>query len=68
MSFDLCNQSLALCRKYSRPFWAKALKLARLYGWQPMGTRLMPGYDFPETGDFVLARLLFRCLPNKNAS
>jgi hypothetical protein len=39
-----------------------------LYGWQPAGTRLMPGYDFPEPGDFVLARLLFRRLPNKNAS
>jgi len=48
MSYDLCNPSLALCKKYSRQFWAKALELARLYGWHPAGTRLRPKYENPE--------------------
>jgi hypothetical protein len=46
MSFDLYNPTLALCRKFSRQFWAKALELARLYGWHPLGTRPTPGLDF----------------------
>lgn len=50
MSYDLYNPSLALYRKFSRQFWAKALELARLYGWQPMGTRPTPGVDFYKLG------------------
>ena len=50
MSYDLLNPSIALCRKFSRQFWAKALELARLYGWQPLGTRPMPGIDFSKLG------------------
>jgi len=46
LSYDLLNPSLALCRKFSRQFWAKALELARLYGWQPLGTSPRPGVDF----------------------
>lgn len=38
MSFELVNQSTEICRTFSRQTWAKALELARLYGWQPMGT------------------------------
>jgi len=38
MSYDLSNPSTNISRKYSTQFWTKALKLARLYGWQPMGT------------------------------
>jgi hypothetical protein len=38
MSFELVHQSTKICRTFSRQFWAKALELARLYGWQPMGT------------------------------
>ncbi len=38
MSYDLYNQSTSISRKYSKQFWAKALELARLYGWQPMET------------------------------
>jgi hypothetical protein len=50
MSYDLVNPSIALCRKFSRQFWVKALELARLYGWQPLGTRPMPGVDFSKLG------------------
>jgi hypothetical protein len=50
MSYDLLNPSIALCRKFSRQFWAKALELARLYGWQPLGTRPMPGVDYSRLG------------------
>jgi hypothetical protein len=50
MSYELHNLSTALSRKFSRPFWAKALELARLYGWQPMGTCLTPGVDFHKLG------------------
>ena len=50
MSYDLFNPSIALCRKFSRQFWAKALELARLYGWQPLGTRPTPGLDFSKLG------------------
>jgi hypothetical protein len=38
MSFNFHNQSTGICRTYSRQFWAKALELAQLYGWKPMGT------------------------------
>ena len=38
MSYELVNQSTEVCRKFSKQFWAKALELAKLYGWQPKGT------------------------------
>lgn len=46
MSFELVNQSTEICRTFSRQFWAKALELARLYGWEPMGTLPPSIYDF----------------------
>jgi hypothetical protein len=49
MSYELYNLSTALCRKFSRQFWAKALELARLYDWQPLGTCLMAGADFHKS-------------------
>jgi len=50
MSYNLFNPSNTLCRKFSRQFWIKALELARLYGWQPLGTRPPPGVDFYKLG------------------
>jgi len=50
MSYELVNPSTAEYSKFSRQFWAKALELARLYGWQPMGTRLAPKCNFPAAG------------------
>jgi hypothetical protein len=50
MSYDLYNPSIALGRKFSRQFWAKALELARSYGWQPVGTRPSAEFDFCELG------------------
>jgi hypothetical protein len=38
MSYELVNQTTEICRTFSRQFWSKALELARLYGWRPMGT------------------------------
>ncbi len=46
MSYELFNPSTTICRKFSRQHWAKALELARLYGWQPMGTRPPSMVDF----------------------
>jgi hypothetical protein len=46
MTYELFNPSTSICRKFSRQFWAKALELAELYGWQPMGTQLTPIHDF----------------------
>ncbi len=46
MSYEFVNQSTEICRKFSRQCWAKALELAQLYGWQPMGTCPPPQYDF----------------------
>lgn len=46
MSYELFSQSTELCRKFSRQSWAKALELARVYGWKPMGTRPPSIYDF----------------------
>lgn len=46
MSFELVNQSTEISRKFSRQSWAKALELARSYGWQPRGTQAPPGMDF----------------------
>lgn len=46
MSFELVNQSTEICRTFSRQCWTKALELARLYGWRPMGTLPPSIYDF----------------------
>src|SRR6266498_363908 len=40
MSYELVNRTTEVSRKFSRQSWPKALELARLYGWRPMGTRL----------------------------
>jgi hypothetical protein len=40
MTIELVNTYTSLSRMYSREFVGKALELARLYGWRPMGTRL----------------------------
>lgn len=50
MSYDLVNLSTAICRTFSRQSWAKALELARLYGWQPLGTNPPALIDFHELG------------------
>jgi hypothetical protein len=50
MSYELVNLSTEICRRFSRQAWAKALELARLYGWQPMGTRPPSIPDFDELG------------------
>ena len=39
MSYELVSPSTEVCRTFSSQFWTKALELARLYGWQPKGTR-----------------------------
>lgn len=39
MCFELRNPHTAISRKFSRQTWTKALELAKLYGWKPMGTR-----------------------------
>lgn len=46
MSYELFNPSTTLCRTLSRQSWAKTLELARIYGWQPQGTRPPSIYDF----------------------
>ena len=46
MSYELVNQSTEICRTFSRQFWSKALELARLYGWEPLGTRPPLNFDF----------------------
>jgi hypothetical protein len=46
MTYELVNQTTEICRTFSRQFWTKALELARLYDWQPMGTLPPPIYDF----------------------
>lgn len=50
MGYDLVNQSTEISRKLSRQSWAKALELARSYGWQPRGTRPPALYDFRALG------------------
>jgi hypothetical protein len=39
MSMELFNETTFICRKVSKEFWGKALELARINGWNPMGTR-----------------------------
>ena len=46
MSYELVSHSTILCRTFSRQFWAKALELAQIYGWEPVGTRPPPRIDF----------------------
>jgi hypothetical protein len=46
MSYELVNQATAIRRTLSRQSWAKALELARSYGWRPKGTRPPYAYDF----------------------
>lgn len=46
MCYELFNQPTAVCRKFTRQSWAKALELARLHGWRPKGTRPPLEYDF----------------------
>ena len=48
MSYELFNPYTAICRKFSRQFWAKALELAELYGWRSMGTEPPSLYDFQQ--------------------
>ena len=50
MTYELFNQATTISRKFSRQHWAKALELASLYGWRPMGTRPPPVHDFHELG------------------
>ncbi len=50
MSYELVSQSTILCRTFSRQFWAKALELAELYGWKPLGTRPPSQVDFYNLG------------------
>ena len=46
MSYELVSQPTILCRTFSRQFWAKALELAQVYGWKPLGTRPPSHIDF----------------------
>ena len=50
MSYELISRSTILCRTFSRQFWSKALELAGLYGWKPMGTRPPSHLDFYKIG------------------
>src|SRR5262245_7431477 len=43
---ELFNEATTLTRKYSREFWGKALDLAHLYGWKPLGTRPPTTHNF----------------------
>src|SRR5262245_15574478 len=46
MSYDLFNPSTTISRKFSRQFLTKALELAELYGWRPLGTQPPFRHDF----------------------
>jgi hypothetical protein len=50
MSYELFNPSTEIYRKFSRQHWAKALELARIYGWQPKGTLSPAVHNFHELG------------------
>lgn len=50
MSYELVNRATEICRTFSKQSWAKALELARLYGWQPQGTKPPALIDFYELG------------------
>src|SRR5262245_33218019 len=45
MTLELINDATALTRRFSREFVSKALELARAYGWQTLGTRLITRPD-----------------------
>lgn len=45
MPYELFNQSTTISRRISRQFWKKTLELARMYGWQPMGTHPPSHHD-----------------------
>lgn len=51
MSYEFRNPVTSISRKFSRQFWAKALELAELYGWQPKGTR-SPAPDLDWLGGY----------------
>ena len=46
MIYELFNPPTMISRKFSRQSWAKALDLAKLNGWQPMGTQPPTSHDF----------------------
>jgi hypothetical protein len=46
MTLELSNATTFICRKYSREFLGKALKLAYSYGWRPQGTCPPTAHDF----------------------
>src|SRR5262245_6834830 len=48
MSYELINPYTTINRTFSRQFWVKALELAELYGWQPLGTQPPLEHDFHE--------------------
>jgi hypothetical protein len=50
MSYELVNQSTKICRTFSRQSWTKALELATLHGWKPMGTRPPLAHNSYELG------------------
>jgi hypothetical protein len=45
MTFQLVNLSLEISRTFSRQSWAKALELARAFGWTSPGTQPPPFFD-----------------------
>ena len=50
MSYELISQSTILSRTFSRQFWSKALELAGVYGWKPLGTRPPSHLNFYKLG------------------
>ena len=46
MIYELFNPPTRISRTFSRQSWAKALELAKLNGWQPMGTHPPASHDF----------------------
>ena len=48
MPYEFFNVSTAISRSFSRQFWAKALELGQLYGWQPLGTLPPSDHDFDK--------------------
>ncbi len=45
MSYLLVNLSLEISRTFSKQSWAKALELARAFGWRAPGTQPPPRFD-----------------------
>lgn len=45
MSYQLVNRSTEISRNFSRQTWAKALELARVSGWEPLGTAAPRTHD-----------------------